>query len=277
MAGILQTPPQLRQHLFDRELEDAGDEFVVAFGERHGRKQEQAVAGEEVDTRELRLERPRTEGPAVLFVRVVRNDAPAGGMESDGRPGLGDDGLGAAPAERGKADAHAVLRDALAVPIGEVAVGFLEEALERAGEAHIEPGPELARAGDDVPGECFARRCRPLGHDVELCSVVGGPLAVEIPGVGATVDRFVIDYRELANLEWFGQWTVPLAHRIGTGQLDEPLAHSQKGVPRQRRGKSLYHRLCPWNQPARVTRIGENPRRRTRYPPIRTGVASAEC
>ena len=138
-------------------------------------------------------------------------------------------------------------------------MGFLEEPLERAREAHVEPGPQLPRTGDDVAGESFARRCRSLGYDVELCSVVGGSLAVEKPGVGATVDRFVIDYRELANLEWFGQWTVPLAHRIGTGQLDKPLAHPSKGVPRQRRGKSLYHRLLAWKQPERVTRIGETP------------------
>ena len=63
--------------------------------------------------------------------------------------------------------------------------------------------------------ERFAGRRRAFGHDVELSSVVDGPFAVEDPGIRAAVDRFVIYYRELANLEWFGQQggDRPWAHR----------------------------------------------------------------
>ena len=43
----------------------------------------------------------------------------------------------------------------------------------------------------------------------------------EYPGVRAPVDRFVIYYRELANLEWFGQIGPSFCFQIGTGR-DNP-------------------------------------------------------
>ena len=51
----------------------------------------------------------------------------------------------------------------------------------------------------------LTRRCGSFGNDEQLCAVVGGTLAVENPGVRPPVNRLVINYRELANLEWFGQ------------------------------------------------------------------------
>ena len=122
-------------------------------------------------------------------------------MEDGRGSGLGDDCLGSTSGEAGETDAHLVLCEAFPVPVAEVALGGSEYFDERAGKAHVEGAPGKAESGDDVAGESIRRRGGSLGYDVQLCTVVGGPFAEENPGIGTSVNRFVIDNRELANLE----------------------------------------------------------------------------
>ena len=49
--------------------------------------------------------------------------------------------------------------------------------------------------------EGLARGRCSFSEQEEFCSVVGRPLAVKPPGIGAPVNRFAVNYRELANLE----------------------------------------------------------------------------
>ena len=141
----------------------------------------------------------------MFFIRKVGFDLAVVQVEDRGRAGLRDNGLAAAPAEAGEADAHAVLRDALAIPIREVRLGFGKEAVEGAGEAHVQRAERIPESGHDVPRERLSRRSGAFCEDEELCAVVGRSFAVKNPGIRAPVDRHAINYRELANLEWFGQ------------------------------------------------------------------------
>jgi hypothetical protein len=63
----------------------------------------------------------------------------------------------------------------------------------------------LAGFGDDVASEGFASGRCAFREEVELGPIAGGATAGEDTGVGAAFHGFVVNDRELANLERFGQ------------------------------------------------------------------------
>ena len=73
-----------------------------------------------------------------------------------------------------------------------------------------------------------------FSEDVQLCTVVGRPFALENPGIRAAVNRLAIYNRELANPERFGQNRRPsFFSRNGQGRnnLGRPLAVNSEAPP----------------------------------------------
>ncbi len=249
VANVLHALVDIGKDLVCREAKDARDKLVIEFGEGRRRDHQEAVAGGEGDTCELGFSRCRTDGTGVLFIGEVGCDAAGVVVERHRRAGLRDDRLIAATAETTETDAHAVLGDALAVPIGQVAVRVSKQTPERASEAHIQASERVADGGDDVAGERLTRGRGAFGKDEQFRAVVGGTFAVEDPGVGSPVDRFVIDDRELANLEWLGQRRPSFCYQDWTRGNSVGTARQQNWQAPASTEQSLYHRVLGVEQP----------------------------
>lgn len=205
VADVVDAAVEVGEDLVLGEGKNAGDEVVIEFGEGCGGKDEEAVSGGKGDAGEAGFDGTGADcGSAFAFAEVGGYLAV---VEVEGArwAGLGDDCLIAPAAEAGEAEADAMLSDALAVPIGECAISIGEEAAQRAGKAHIQPGEGVPDGRNNMARKRFASRRGAFGNDEEFRTVVSGALAMEDASVGTPVDGFVIDDRELANLQWFGQ------------------------------------------------------------------------
>ena len=82
---------------------------------------------------------------------------------------------------------------------------------------------------------------------------------MENPGIWPAVNRFVIDYRELANLEWFGQVRPSFCsqdrHGAGHGRYSQIRCHPQAASPRWHREVTI-----PPSYASKATRVAAPPR-----------------
>lgn len=99
-----------------------------------------------------------------------------------------------------------------------------------------------------MPREGLACGRGAFGHHEKLRTVVRGTLSMEYTGIGTPVDWLVINDRELANLQWFGQKADrPSDSRVEHGdhtwlpRPDFPAGPASTSQP-------LYHRLSGQKQ-----------------------------
>ncbi len=204
VADMVDAVEEFGENLFAGERHDPVHQLLVEFGIGGRGEEEEAVAGREVDAGEIGW---------LLFGAAHGLGAIADGADGangagvhvigDCRAGLRDNGLGAAPCEATHADAGAMFGDALPVPIAQIAGGFGEEALERTGQRKVVSAPCRTEGREEVAGMRFACDSRSLCDNPEFGTVICRTSATEMASVGAHIDGFVIDDRELADLEWF--------------------------------------------------------------------------
>ena len=113
----------------------------------------------------------------------------------------GDDDAVALAADAAEAHADVVLGDAGGVPLVQGALRFRVDVCERAGEAEVERLPALLGLGDEVPGEVAADGRGAFGDEKQLKAIAAGAAAFSYSCSRATLKRFVINDRKLANLQ----------------------------------------------------------------------------